>query len=82
VSYSATVETGLKQNLGDRSSIYIGVYLDYGLNNIYDKSENKNLVQYNPELPVQLGYNSVFDSSYANDMKLVSYGIKLRFALR
>ncbi|MBF4516844.1 outer membrane beta-barrel protein [Flavobacterium sp. ANB] len=82
VSYSATFETGLKQNLGDRSSFYIGLYLDYGLNDIYDKSENKNLVQYNAQLPVQLGYNSVFDSSYARDMRLVSYGIKLRFAFR
>jgi hypothetical protein len=82
VSYSATFETGLKQNIGDRSSFYIGLYLDYGLNNIYDKNENKNLVQYNAELPVQLGYNSVFDSSDARDIRLVSYGIKLRFALR
>jgi hypothetical protein len=82
VSYSATFETGLKQKIGDRSSIYIGVYLDYGLNNIYDKNNNKNLVQYNSELPVQLQYNSVLETPYANDVRLVSYGLKLRFALR
>ncbi|QOG00742.1 hypothetical protein [Flavobacterium sp. MDT1-60] len=82
VSYSATFETGLKQKIGTRSSLYVGVYLDYGLNNIYDKPENKNLIQYNPELPVQLGYNSIFDSSLASDLTLVSYGIKLRYALR
>jgi hypothetical protein len=82
VSYSATFETGLKQKLGERSAIYIGVYLDYGLNNIYDKSENKNLVQYAPELPVVLQYNSILDSSRAEDIRLISYGLKLRFALR
>lgn len=82
VSYSATFETGLKQKIGDRSAIYIGVYLDYGLNNIYDKNNNKNLVQYNPELPVQLQYSSVLETPYANDVRLVSYGLKLRFALR
>ena len=82
VSYSATFETGLKQKIGSRSSLYIGVYLDYGLNNIYDKNESKNLIQYNPELPVQLGYNSILDSSYMTDVILVSYGIKLRYALR
>jgi hypothetical protein len=82
VSYSATFETGLKQKIGTRSSLYIGVYLDYGLNNIYDKKEDKNLIQYNPELPVQLGYNSIIESSLASDMILVSYGIKLRYALR
>lgn len=82
VSYSATFETGLKQKIGAKSSLYIGVYLDYGLNNIYDKNESKNLIQYNPEIPVQLGYNSIFDSSLASDLSLVSYGIKLRYALR
>lgn len=82
VSYSATFETGLKQKIGDNSSIYIGLYLDYGLNNIYDKKESKNIVQYNAELPVQLSYNSVLNSSYAQDIRLVSYGLKLRFAVR
>lgn len=82
VSYSATFETGLKQVIGDRSSIYIGLYLDYGLNNIYDNKESKNLVQYNAALPVQLQYNSLLNSSNANDIRLVSYGLKLRYAIR
>ncbi len=81
-SYSATFETGLKQKVGNRSSVYIGLYLDYGLNSIIDKNSNKNLVQYNPELPVQLHYNSALTSSYATDVRLVSYGLKLRYALR
>ncbi|MEZ0129774.1 outer membrane beta-barrel protein [Flavobacterium sp. LBUM151] len=82
VAYSTTFETGLKQKIGDRSWIYLGVYLDYGLNNIYDKDNNKNLVEYHPELPVQLQYNSVLETPYTNDIRLVSYGLKLRFALR
>ncbi|MBS7229459.1 outer membrane beta-barrel protein [Flavobacterium psychroterrae] len=82
VSYSATFETGVKQKIGDKSAIYIGVYLDYGLNNIYDKSSNKNFIQYAPELPVQLQHNSVLESPFANDVRLVSYGLKLRFAIR
>lgn len=82
VSYSATFETGLKQKIGDRSAIYIGLYLDYGLNNVYDNKGSKNLVQYNPQLPVQLQYNSILDSSISNDVRLVSYGLKLRYAIR
>ena len=82
VSYSATFETGVKQLLGDSKSIYIGAYFEYGLNNIYNKDTNKNLVQYSPELPVQLGHNTILDSQYTNDVRLVSYGIKLRFAIR
>ncbi|TDW51788.1 outer membrane protein with beta-barrel domain [Flavobacterium sp. 270] len=83
VSYSATVETGVKQQIGTKNAIYIGVYLDYGLNNIYDKDGSKNVVQYNPELPVKFNYNSVLDSPYTTDkVRLVSYGLKLRFAIR
>jgi hypothetical protein len=81
-SYAATFETGLKQKVGDRSSVYIGLYLDYGLNDIMDKNNNKNLVHYNPEIPVQLHYNSTLSTPYTNDVRLVSYGLKLRYALR
>lgn len=82
VSYAITFETGVKHNIGTRSSIYFGAFIDYGLNNIYDKSESKNTVQYNPDLPVQFQYNSVLDSPFAHNIRLVSYGLKLRFAIR
>lgn len=80
ISYSATIEAGVKQSIGSNKSIYIGLYLDYGLNNIYEK-QSKNVVQYNPEIPVALSYNTVLNSAY-DDVKLLSYGLKLRFALR
>ena len=82
VSYSATFETGLKQELGNRNSIYIGAYFEYGLNNIYDKNGNRQLVQYNAEQPVQLGYDTLLNSPLSSCTRLVSYGLKLRFALR
>lgn len=82
ISYSATFETGWKQVISTRNSIYIGAYLDYGLNDIYDKNNTDNLVQYNPELPVVLKYNSVSSSGFAINGRLVSYGLKLRVALR
>jgi len=81
VSYSATFETGIKQTVGDKSAVYLGVYVDYGLNNVFDKTVDKNLIQYNPDLPVQLKHNSVYDSGLARDMRLVSFGLKLRFAM-
>lgn len=82
ISYSITAETGFKQLIGKNKSIYIGVYLDYGLNNIYDRDSSKNLVQYNPEIPVNFGYNSVLDSPGSDDVQLLSYGLKLRYAIR
>ncbi|WP_264522925.1 outer membrane beta-barrel protein [Flavobacterium sp. N502536] len=82
VSYSATFETGVKQKMGKKSAIYIGAYLDYGLKNIFDKNTGSYLVQYNAELPVQSKHNSILDSPFANDVRLVSLGLKLRFAIR
>ena len=81
VSYSITAEAGFKQVIAKRQSVYIGVYLDYGLNNIYNQEGYKNLVQYNPEIPVDFKYNSVLDSPAAGDVKLLSYGLKLRYAI-
>lgn len=82
ISYSATFETGLKQLIGKRNSIYVGVYLDYGLNDIYNKNKGKDLVEYHAEIPVTFQTNSVYDSGLVRDMRLVSYGLKLRFAMR
>lgn len=81
ISYSATFETGLKQSIGNKNAIYIGIFFDYMLNSIYDKSADKKLIQYHADLPVQLQYNSVYDSGIVKDLRLVSYGLKLRFAM-
>lgn len=81
ISYSATLETGLKHSIGDNRAIYIGVYFDHILNNIHDKTADKNLIQYSSSLPVELQYNSVYDSGIARQLRLVSYGLKLRFAI-
>lgn len=80
IAYSAIVESGIKQILGAKQSIYIGFYLDYGLNNIREKNQNKNLIEYTPDATEKLKYNSVFDSSYTDDLRLISYGVKVRFA--
>ncbi|WP_166922286.1 outer membrane beta-barrel protein [Flavobacterium poyangense] len=82
VSYSATFETGVKQQIGEKSAIYLGAYLDYGLNNVYDRDLSKHPVQYTPGTPAKLEYNSILDSRFAHDVRLVSYGLKLRFAIR
>jgi hypothetical protein len=82
ISYAATFETGVKQIIGKKKSIYLGAYFDYSLNNIYDKKD-QNIIQYsNQTVPVKLQYNTVLNSASTNKMTLVSYGLKLRFAIR
>lgn len=80
IAWSGTLESGVKQYVGDHNSCYIGLFLNYGFNSIADNKE-ENVVNYpSDEMPVNLKYNSVINSSYTKDVRLIAYGIKLRYA--
>jgi hypothetical protein len=80
VSYIATFEAGFKPFEKEGRAIYIGLYLDYGLNNILKKDSNKEIIVYPETLPVDFKYNSVFDSNQTEEVKVMAYGVKLRYA--
>lgn len=79
-SFAAVMEAGIKREAGESNSLYIGFFLDYGLNTINGDTENTNLVEYTSENPTDFNTNSVLSTSMAEDVKLISYGLKLRFA--
>lgn len=80
IAWSGTLETGVKQYIGERSSCYIGVFVDYSFNSIAD-NKDENMINYpSDQMPVDLQFNSVINSSYSKDVRLIAYGIKLRFA--
>jgi len=58
----ASVETGLKLTF-DAMSLYLGIYLDYGLTNIQPKDQ-KSFIQYNPDNPRDFFVNSVTESTF------------------
>lgn len=80
-----TAETGIKR-LGSRLA-YIGVYADYGLNNILKAGERSAVIGYQTDTPAQFSYRSVTTSlngdgnPWAEKLNLFSLGIKLRFVL-
>lgn len=84
--FMLTAETGIKETLNDNSSLYFGVYLDYGLNNLTPDSNGKKVVEYNAASPTDFGINSVSTSTnsnnvpYTDDLKFVSFGFKLKYA--
>jgi len=80
VAYLATFEAGVKQFESDGMAIYIGLYLDYGINDILKKDSRPELIEYTEGVPVNLQYNSLLNSSSAEDVKLMAYGAKLRIA--
>lgn len=78
-------ETGIKRHNGFLT--YIGAYADYGLNNILKAGERSAVILYMTDTPTRFSYQSVANSlngdgsPWARKLNLVSFGIKLRFAL-
>lgn len=84
--FMLSAETGIKEKISDKSSLYFGVYLDYGLNNLQPDDTQTRVVEYNTESPSEFGFNSISSSSnannvrYVNDLKLISFGFKFKYA--
>ncbi len=73
-----SLETGAKWRINEQMSIYTGIYMDYGLNDI---KKSGNLVDYNPsakEYPQ--GFNSSSLSSVSDKVSPLAIGLKLRLS--
>ncbi|MCC9044028.1 PorT family protein [Myroides sp. M-43] len=84
--YSWIVESGIKQELSDSQSLYIGGYLDLGLNNL---SRDSNYVSKNP-ISIKNDYDNSIDlHSYwtqeenrLEKFKNYQIGIKIRYSFK
>ena len=92
-TFLLSVEAGVKWRLNESWSLYAGVYLDYGLNNIMEKqnvTSLPSLVAYNSANPSAFAVNSIVQSQYTqgggaaqaftNKITPIALGIKLRLA--
>ncbi|MEE1898213.1 outer membrane beta-barrel protein [Flavobacterium rakeshii] len=78
-TYIASVELGIKQSVG-KSNLYIGFYLDYGLNDIADKKNR--LADYTVnDSGAGFKYNSVLNTEYVDEIKTMAFGVKLRYSV-
>jgi len=80
-SFASVLEAGVKREIDNLGSLYIGLFCNYGLTTLSTDTEAANLVEYNTENPTDFTANSVLQTDRAEDIRLVSYGIKLRFAI-
>jgi len=92
-AFFLSAEAGVKWRLNDGRSLYTGLYLDYGLNNIVNvPSTRPNLVEYNAAVPTAFAVNSVIHSQYmqtgsntaqafTEKINPVAIGVKLRLGL-
>jgi len=91
-AFFLSAETGIKWRLNDRHSLYTGIYLDYGLNNIVKTNGNSSLptfIEYNKTTPTAFTVNSILHSQYTqtgsstaqaftDNIKPIAVGIKIR----
>jgi hypothetical protein len=90
IAGSATLEMGAKWWLTKELSIYLGMYLDYGFNNI-SKQSTHHLFEFESEI-IEMVSSSILTSQYAskgeaetsftNKVVPLSFGIKVRMSVR
>jgi hypothetical protein len=76
------VEGGMKWRISSATYIYTAVYFDYGLTDI-NKSDAGDLLEYNPESPIDYTRNSILQINLLNasqGIKPFAVGIKIRMA--
>jgi len=77
-AFFASAEAGVKWKLKDKMALYTGVYLDYGLNNIYkENSTAQQFVTYNTANPRDFTENSILASQYTQNGNSQSFTDKI-----
>lgn len=88
LAFMLSAEAGLKCKLYKSMSLYTGLYVDYGINDVRD-NKNKEFQEYNTTNPENIIHNSVLASGYTSDGEWknmtdkvipISFGIKVRLA--
>jgi outer membrane protein OmpA-like peptidoglycan-associated protein len=79
VSFSGTMETGVKWNIGIGKNLYTGVFVDYGFNNMQKTGySGKRFIEYNPNDPSKPIMNTACVLS--DRFSPVALGIKVKLA--
>jgi len=76
-NFMASAECGVIWCLFKGSTIYAGIYADYGINNMWNK-KNENLVVYQSHSPAHFAYNTAA-YSYAQKVKPIAAGVTFRY---
>lgn len=77
--WSAAAEAGWKFKLSANNSLYAGLYIDYGLNNIKKAEGEGALLSYQPNGLAQSEAKGIFSlRDETGNIRLMAYGIKLR----
>lgn len=82
-TFAWILETGIKQKLRTTDDLYLGLFVEMGLNDMRPSTEpTTQPVQYSPEMEHPLTLNSVLDQAQYKDKKIepLMFGFKIRYA--
>jgi len=82
--FMASAELGVKRLLVNKMNLYLGLYLDYGLNDVLSRQSaagnNANIVVFQPDSPANFVYNTALNS-YSKQMKPFAIGFTARLTV-
>ncbi|MDT0642799.1 outer membrane beta-barrel protein [Zunongwangia sp. F363] len=83
------LETGVKFMLENDQTLYMGLFVDYGLKDIKPEKNGLDLIAYNAEDPMNFTNNSLLTSAsntastaYVDEVKTLAFGLKIRYGFR
>ena len=79
-SAALSAATGVSFGLSPGARLYVGLYVDYGLTSLKEKTDSMPLVTYNPTGIAGVRAGSVLNGSGAGQVSLLSFGLQLRLS--
>lgn len=86
--FMLTAESGIKLQMNAKNNLYVGLYMNYGLNDLKQSNGNQNPIVYNTNNPEEPILNSLLyasdskGASYLSKYNLFSFGIKLNWSFK
>lgn len=88
-NFVAHLESGVKLMLENSQSLYMGLFLDYGLNDIKPDASGERLIDYNNQDPTAFAFGSLLSSRremnsepYIDEVRTLTFGLKIQYAFQ
>lgn len=88
-NFIANLESGIKFMLENSQSLYMGLFLDYGLHDIQPEASGERLIDYNNQDPEMFSTGSVLSATrdtgngqYVDGLRTMTFGLKIQYGFQ
>ncbi|TDN82738.1 outer membrane protein with beta-barrel domain [Salegentibacter sp. 24] len=88
-NFIAHLESGIKLMLENSQSLYMGLFLDYGLHDIKTDVSQDRFIDYNNQNPTAFAFGSLLSSrrdmnseQYVHEVRTLAFGLKIQYAFQ